>query len=85
MKDKKQFAKDINSEGNEEFALNMGNYKLLLIGILIIVVGFIMMMGGGSEDPNVFNEEIFSERRITWAPLTVIGGFIFIIYAIMKD
>jgi hypothetical protein len=42
------------------------------------------MMGGGSDDPNVFNREIFSARRITIAPLTVMAGYIFIVYAILK-
>jgi fumarate reductase subunit D len=66
------------------FPLGKENYKLMLIGLLIIVVGFILMIGGGSDNPNEFNEEIFSFRRITLAPLMVLFGFIFQIYAIMK-
>ena len=66
------------------FPLRKENYKLMLIGIGIIVLGFILMAGGGSDDPNVFNEEIFSFRRITLAPLIVLFGFIFQIYAILK-
>ncbi|NJK85050.1 MAG: DUF3098 domain-containing protein [Bacteroidales bacterium] len=58
---------------------------MLIIGFVIIVVGFLLMMGGKSTDPNVFNEkEIFSFRRITLAPLVVLFGFVFEIYAIMK-
>ena len=68
----------------QTFALGKENYKLLLIGFGIIVVGFILMVGGKSPDPNVFNPEIFSFRRITLAPLVVLFGFIFEIYAIMK-
>jgi membrane-bound ClpP family serine protease len=68
----------------ETFALGKENYKLLLIGFAIIVVGFILMVGGKSEDPSVFNPEIFSFRRITLAPLVVLFGFLFEIYAIMK-
>jgi len=69
----------------ENFALGKENYLLLVIGFVIIVVGFILMIGGKSEDPNVFNEEeIFSFRRITLAPLVVLAGFIFEIWAIMK-
>ncbi len=60
------------------------NYRLLLIGFGIIVLGFILMIGGGSKDPNVFSEEIFSFRRITLAPIVVLFGFAFEIYAIMK-
>ena len=73
------------STGNENFALTKENYILLVIGFAIIVLGFILMIGGKSEDPNVFNEEeIFSFRRITLAPIVVLAGFIFEIWAIMK-
>jgi len=57
---------------------------LLLIGFGIIILGFILMAGGGSKDPNVFDPRIFSFRRITLAPIVVLGGFVFEIYAIMK-
>ncbi|MFY9152092.1 MAG: DUF3098 domain-containing protein [Prolixibacteraceae bacterium] len=68
----------------EGFALGKENLKLLVIGFVIIVVGFILMVGGKSSDPNVFNPEIFSFRRITLAPLVVLFGFLFEIYAIIK-
>ena len=66
------------------FALGRENYKLMAIGFAIIIVGFIFMAGGKSNDPKVFSEDIFSFRRITVAPLIVLAGFIFEIYAIMK-
>jgi hypothetical protein len=66
------------------FALGRENYKLMAIGFAIIIVGFILMAGGRSDDPKVFSEDIFSFRRITVAPLVVLAGFIFEIYAIMK-
>jgi hypothetical protein len=66
------------------FALGKENYKLMAIGFAIIVVGFILMVGGGSDDPEVFNPEIFSFRRITLAPLLLLFGFLFEIYAILK-
>lgn len=66
------------------FPLSRENYKLMIIGLGIIVLGFILMIGGGSDDPNVFSEDIFSFRRITLAPIIVLFGFIFQIYAIMK-
>lgn len=66
------------------FALGPENYKLLAIGFAIIVAGFILMLGGKSDDPNVFSEDIFSFRRITLAPIVVLAGFIFEIWAIMK-
>lgn len=66
------------------FALGRENYKLLAIGFAIIVIGFLLMIGGKSDDPNVFSDEIFSFRRITLAPIVVLAGFIFEIWAIMK-
>ncbi len=61
------------------------NYILIAVGFLIIILGFLLMAGGGSDDPNVFNEkELFSFRRITLAPMVVLFGFIFEIWAIMK-
>lgn len=71
-------------ENMEGFALGKENLKLLVIGFAIIVVGFLLMTGGGSSDPNVFNPEIFSFRRITLAPIVVLFGFLFEIYAIIK-
>ncbi|MFW5644455.1 MAG: DUF3098 domain-containing protein [Bacteroidota bacterium] len=69
----------------ERFPLTKENYILLSIGFGIIIIGFILMIGGGSDDPNVFNEkELFSFRRTTLAPLLVFFGFIFEIWAIMK-
>lgn len=80
---KKNIAKkDKSSESG--FALGKENYKLMAIGFAVIVVGFILMVGGGSDDPNVFNPEIFSFRRITLAPLLLLFGFLFEIYAILK-
>jgi hypothetical protein len=73
------------STGKENFALGPENYKLLIIGFVIIVIGFLLMVGGKTDDPAVFNEEeIFSFRRITLAPMVVLFGFIFEIWAIMK-
>jgi len=67
------------------FALPKENYRYLLIGFIIIIIGFALMIGGKSEDPNVFNKnEIFSFRRITLAPIVVLMGFIFEIWAIMR-
>jgi hypothetical protein len=67
------------------FALGKENYKLIIIGFVIILFGFLLMIGGKSEDPNLFNaDEIFSFRRITLAPMVVLAGFIFEIWAIMK-
>jgi fumarate reductase subunit D len=75
--------KDNNKE-KLNFALGSENYKLLAIVFVIIVIGFLLMIGGKSDDPNKFSENIFSFRRITLAPIVVLAGFIFEIWAIMK-
>lgn len=76
----------MNNENNKpEFLFDKLNYKVLLIGLAVIALGFILMSGGGSEDPNVFNEEIFSFRRIRLAPAVVLLGFGITIYSILKN
>jgi membrane-bound ClpP family serine protease len=67
-----------------EFALDRSNFILMGIGLAVIILGFILMSGGKSDDPNMFNESMFSFTRITLAPLFVFAGFVFEIYAIMK-
>ena len=67
-----------------DMAFGRQNYMLLLIGLALIFVGFLLMIGGGSHDPNVFNEKIFSFRRITLAPILILAGFVVEIFAIMK-
>ncbi len=63
---------------------NKENYKWMFIGLGIIFLGFLLMLGGGSSDPKVFNEEeLFSAQRITIAPILIVLGFIVEIYAIM--
>ncbi|MBN2814914.1 MAG: DUF3098 domain-containing protein [Bacteroidales bacterium] len=72
-------------ENNPGFAIPKENYRYLVIGLVIIVLGFILMIGGKSPDPNQFNaDEIFSFRRITLAPIVVLIGFAFEIWAIMR-
>ena len=67
-----------------DFAFGKENYMWMLIGIACIFVGFLLMSGGGSKDPHVFNPDIFSFRRITLAPIVVLIGFLVEIYAILK-
>ena len=66
------------------FALGKQNLILMAIGFVIILLGFFLMAGGKSEDPSVFNPELFNFRRITLAPVLVLLGFVFEIYAILK-
>lgn len=70
---------------NNLFAFDKDNYKFLFIGLALNVLGFILMIGGGTEDPNQFNEnELFSPVRITVAPILIILGYVVMLYAIMK-
>ncbi len=73
-----------NETQKSRFALSPENYKFIWIGIAIIVLGFILMAGGRSDDPQVFNESMFNTRRIFVAPIVVLAGFLFEIYAIMR-
>lgn len=59
------------------------NYMIFIAGIALLVIGYLLMIGGGSEDPNVFNPAIFDLQRITIAPIVCLIGFITIIVAIM--
>ncbi len=79
-------AKNVETPSSEDtrMALPTSSYKLLLIGFGIIVLGFLLMIGGEPASPEGFNENIFSWRRITLAPIVLVAGFIFEIYAIMK-
>lgn len=67
------------------FVFGKKNYKFMFIGLACIAIGFILMSGGGSDDPNVFNPDIFSFRRIRLAPALVLIGFGIQIYAILLN
>ncbi|HOZ74487.1 MAG TPA: DUF3098 domain-containing protein [Flavobacterium sp.] len=67
-----------------EFLFEKVNYTFLLIGVAVIALGFILMSGGGSDDPKVFNDAVFSFRRIRLAPTLVLIGFGITIYSILK-
>ncbi len=80
MRERKR--KESNKDG---FIFGKKNYKWMFIGLGCIALGFILMDGGGSDDPNVFNPEIFNFRRIRLAPTLVIVGFAIQIYAILLN
>ncbi len=69
---------------NQDFAFGKSNYKWLLIGIACLFVGYLLMIGGGSTDPNVFNYGMFNFQRLTLSPILLIAGYMIGIYAIMK-
>ena len=70
---------------NKKFLFDSKNYNLLLISIFILLIGFFLMSGGGSDDPSKFNPEIYNFRRIRLAPTLVIIGFLFSIFSILKS
>ena len=71
-------------KNDEQMTLTIKNYILLIAGFVVIVIGMVLMAGGGSDDPNVFNYDMFSWRRITLAPILIVGGFAFEVYALLK-
>ncbi|HRN99107.1 MAG TPA: DUF3098 domain-containing protein [Flavobacterium sp.] len=73
------------SQNEPEFLFDKINYRILLIGLGVIALGFLLMAGGGSDDPNVFNPEIFNFRRIRLAPAVVLAGFGITVYSILKN
>ena len=65
------------------FVFKKRNYILLISGLILILAGIFLMMGGESEDPNKFSEEIFNFQRLTLAPILIVSGFVLEIFAIM--
>ena len=65
------------------FLFGKKNYKIMLVGLAVIAVGFALMAGGGSDDPNVFNEDIYNFQRIRLAPTLILIGFAIEVYAIL--
>lgn len=74
----------IGDKNDSTMPLTMRNYVLLLAGAVVIVLGFVLMSGGTVATPEEFSYDIFSWRRITLAPILVVAGFAFEIYAILK-
>ena len=70
-------------KNNKEFNFKKSNYRIMIIGIAFIVIGFVLMAGGGSDDPNIFSNEIYNFRRIRLAPTLVLIGFGIQVYAIL--
>jgi hypothetical protein len=65
-------------------AFQKNKYIGLILIVSLLTLGFILMSGGGSDDPNIFNEEMFSFRRITLAPLIILSSYIALIWLILK-
>lgn len=82
MDQKKEIKKEMTDM--EGAAIPKENYKFIIIGAAVIILGYLLMVGGKSDDPNVFNPDVFSFRRITLAPLVIIAGFAIEFWAIMR-
>jgi len=76
--------KENKTDEQRAFVFDKDNYKWMLIGLGLIVLGFILMSGGASEDPAGFSDAIFNTRRLTIAPIVVMAGFLLEIYAILR-
>lgn len=72
-------------EQNAHFGFKPENYRILLIGLAINIIGFLLMIGGATDNPNEFHkDELFSTVRITIAPMFIVAGYVVILYSIMK-
>ncbi len=74
----------MSTEENNEMVFGKTNYMFLIGGAVTLLIGFILMSGGGSSDPNVFNPEIFSAQRISVAPIVILVGFAIVMVGIFK-
>ncbi len=67
----------------DRMAVTPRGLKIIIAGLVVMIVGYILMTGGGSDDPQVFNYEMFNFRRLTLAPIVIIAGIVTIVYGIM--
>ncbi len=70
--------------GDDQLPFTKTNYIFLIAGFVLIIIGFFLMAGGGSDDPAVFSDAIFSFRRLSLSPIVILSGYGLILYAIMK-
>lgn len=74
-----------NNKSEHSFVFGKSNYKLMIIGLAVNIIGFLLMIGGAAESLDEFNaEEIFSSRRITLAPIVIVLGYLIVLYSIIK-
>lgn len=76
----------MDNDNKFQFAFGKINYILMVAGIVVLAIGYVLLSGGGSDDPNVFNPAMFDNRRLVVSPILIVLGFIIEIVAIMyKD
>ncbi len=87
MKSKKEIKTQDNKTKETEkgdFVFGKTNYIIMGIGLAFLAIGYILLSGGGSDNPDQFNEALFNSRRMLWAPLFIVGGLAIEVFAIMK-
>ena len=72
------------TEEGPRFAFEKQNYILVIVGLVVLAIGFLLLIGGGSEDYTVFNDSLFNFQRLTLAPILILAGYVIEIFAIMK-
>lgn len=73
-----------NQKINNDFAFSKKNYTLIIAGVLLLVIGYVLMIGGGSDNPQEFSYELFSAQRVIIAPIVILAGFMVVGWGIMK-
>ncbi len=76
--------KDEQGVEKRDFVFGKQNYIIMIIGLVVLAIGYILLSGGGSDNPDVFSGALFNSRRMLWAPLFIVGGLVIEVYAIMK-
>jgi len=79
----KQEVRKVKSEEGAQFAFHKQNYILVIIGLVVLAIGFLLMIGGGTNDPNEFSDALFNFQRLTLAPILLLIGYIIEMFAIL--
>lgn len=74
----------MSEEKNNYIPFHKENYLFLAIGVVLVIVGFLLMSGGGNENPEIYSDEVFSTRRITVAPIVVLSGLAVVMIGIFR-
>jgi hypothetical protein len=74
----------INNKPTFQFAFDKDNYIWMIIGVVLLIIGYILLIGGGSKDSNTFSYSLFNARRLVFSPIFILGGLVVEVYAIMK-
>lgn len=74
----------INNKPKFQFAFEKDNYIWMTIGLVLLIIGYILLIGGGSKDSNNFSYALFNSRRLVFSPIFIVGGLIVEVYAILK-